>query len=386
MRAEFERELSHNILPFWAGLIREDGSFPGRVDINGKEDPAAPVGAVMAFRILWMFSAAARRAGDKRAGQIADRVYEYVTKTFVDRKYGGVWWSVSPTGEVLSGKKQSYAIGFAIYALSEYAILRRSKGAEELAMTMFHALEDNTWDSVHGGYIEALAENWSELEDVRLSDKDMNAVFTMNTHLHILEPYTNLYILTSDSKVKAAILRLLDIFRDRIFDPDTSHLGSFFNSSWHRLDEEVSFGHDIEAAWLICEAADAIDCKEIPYRELADTLVRACEEGFREDGSLVYKCDRGAWDEERHWWVQAEAVVGLMKMYKRTDEPKWLTMCKKTWAYIQKEIVDENGGDWYWSRLPDGAVNMKEDKAGFWKCPYHNGRMCIELMMELTNE
>ena len=386
MKTEFERELRENILPFWTDMIREDGSFPGRVDIDGLVDESAPIGSVMAFRILWMFSAAARRAGNVQAGVMADKVYGYVSSTFVDRKNGGVFWSVSPTGEVLSGKKQSYAIGFAIYALSEYALLRQSSEAEVLAMMMFRALEDNAWDDEHKGYIEALAEDWNGLDDVRLSDKDMNAVFTMNTHLHILEPYTNLYVLTSDSDVREAILRLLDIFRDRIYDSESSHLGSFFNSSWDRLDKEISYGHDIEASWLICEAADAICCTDVSYRELADTLVRACGEGFREDGSLIYKYDSGEWDEERHWWVQAEAVVGLMKMYRRTEDEEWLDMCRGTWKYIQDRIVDPRGGDWYWSRFPDGSVNKKEDKAGFWKCPYHNGRMCIEIMTELADE
>ena len=386
MRAEFAKELQENILPFWSRLIREDGSFPGRVNIDGSIDMTAPISSVMAFRILWMLSATARCVDDCAAASLADRVYKYVTDAFIDRENGGVWWSVLPSGEVLSSKKQSYAIGFAIYALSEYAMLRNSQEAKELAMQLFRCLEDKVWNADGQGYVEAFNADWTELDDVRLSEKDMNAVFTMNTHLHILEPYTNLYMLTSDADVKLAIVRLLDIFRDRIYDSATSHLGSFFNSSWTRLDSEISFGHDIEASWLICEAAEAVASDDPSYRELADSLVRSCESGFLGDGSLAYKSGADGLDRERHWWVQAEAVVGLLKIYKRTGELRWLERCQQTWQYVKDNLIDANGGDWYWSRLPDGSINYKEDKAGFWKCPYHNGRMCIELIKELTNE
>ena len=386
MRAGFENELLGNILPFWSRMIREDGSFPGRIDIHGVPDPSAPAGAVMAFRMLWMFSAVSRSLGNGQAGVLADRLYAYVMRTFIDEVHGGVWWSVSPSGEVICSKKQSYAIGFAIYALSEYALLRGCGEARNMAMELFRCLEDKVWDPEGHGYVEALNADWSELEDVRLSTKDMNAVFTMNTHLHILEPYTNLYLLTSEPQVRSAVIRLLDIFRDRIYDPRTSHLGSFFDYSWKRMDSEISYGHDIEASWLICEAAEATGCSDPSYRDLADSLVRACDDGFRADGSLVYKYDSGQRDEEAHWWVQAEAVVGLMKMYRRSGEAKWKDRAAKTWKYITDMLVDADGGEWFWSRLPDGSVNMTEDKAGFWKCPYHNGRMCLEMIKELTDE
>lgn len=386
MRKTIEKELTGNILPFWERLVGADGRFPGRVDIDGTSHPEAPVGAVMAFRMLWMFSAVSRYLKDERSGSLADRLYGYVTSAFVDKDNGGVWWAVSPGGEVIADKKQSYAIGFAIYALSEYALARGSKDAECLAMQMFRCLEDKAWDACRGGYVEALSADWSPIEDVRLSDKDMNAVFTMNTHLHILEPYTNLYLLTSDKEVGRAVMRLLDIFRDRIYDPATGHLGSFFDSSWQRQDSEISYGHDIEASWLICEAAQAAGATDRSYHELADNLVKACVDGFREDGSLVYRYDSGFWDEERHWWVQAEAAVGLMKMYRRSGELRWMDMCAAIWEYIRDRIVDHEGGEWFWSRMPDGTVNRKEDKAGFWKCPYHNGRMCVELLKELSDD
>lgn len=384
MREAFRQELLGNILPFWSRMVREDGSFPGRIDIYGVADSAAPISAVMAFRMLWMFSSVSRHLDDEHSGMMADRLYGYATRTFVDGVNGGVWWSVSPDGQVLSDKKQSYALGFAIYALSEYALLRGSAEAKGLAMRLFDCLEEKAWDSEDYGYVEALSSDWTPLEDVRLSEKDMNAVFTMNTHLHILEPYTNLYLLTNDGRVADAVARLLDIFHSHIYNEESGHLGSFFSSEWKRLDSEISYGHDIEASWLICEAADAIGVADHVYHDLADRLVLACEDGFRDDGSLVYRYDAGCWDEERHWWVQAEAVVGLMKMYRRSGDERWLDKCRKVWEYILGNMVDRQGGEWYWSRLSDGSVNMNEDKAGFWKCPYHNGRMCVEMLKELV--
>lgn len=386
MRESFRQEILTDILPFWSRMVKEDGSFPGRIDIYGREDSAAPVSAVMAFRMLWMFSSVSRHLNDEHSGKMADRLYGYVTRSFIDEVNGGVWWAISPEGNVLYDKKQSYAIGFAIYALSEYALLRKSPEAERLAMQLFVCLEEKAWDSEGYGYVEALSSDWSPLEDVRLSDKDMNAVFTMNTHLHILEPYTNLYLLTHDGRVADAVVRLLEIFRNRIYSEDNGHLGSFFSSGWKRLDSEISYGHDIEASWLICEAADAIGTAGRVYYDMADRLVMVCEDGFRDDGSLVYRRESDCWDEERHWWVQAEAVVGLMKMYRRSSDGRWLDKCRKVWEYIRENIIDPEGGEWYWSRLSDGSINMNEDKAGFWKCPYHNGRMCIEMLKELKDE
>lgn len=386
MRESFRQELLTNILPFWSRMVRGDGSFPGRTDIYGREDSSAPISAVMAFRMLWMFSSVSRHLNDEHSGKMADRLYGYVTRSFIDEVNGGVWWAISPEGYVLSDKKQSYAIGFAIYALSEYALLRKSPEAERQAMHLFCCLEEKAWNSDGYGYVEAQSADWSPLADVRLSDKDMNAVFTMNTHLHILEPYTNLYLLTHDARVAGAVGRLLDIFHSRIYCEESGHLGSYFSSEWKRLDNEISYGHDIEASWLVCEAADAIGTADQVYYDMADRLVMACEDGFRDDGSLVYRCESGCRDEERHWWVQAEAVVGLMKMYRRSGDKRWLDKCCKAWEYIRGNIIDSEGGEWYWSRLSDGSVNMNEDKAGFWKCPYHNGRMCVEMLKELTNE
>ena len=168
MRSEFAKELQENILPFWSRLIREDGSFPGRVCIDGSTDLTAPISSVMAFRILWLLSAAARCVDDYADAALADRVYKYVTDAFIDRENGGVWWSVLPSGEALSNKKQSYAIGFAIYALSEYAMLRNSQEAKELAMQLFRCLEEKVWDTKGLGYVEALSADWTELEDVQI--------------------------------------------------------------------------------------------------------------------------------------------------------------------------------------------------------------------------
>lgn len=379
MRKEIEHELLNGIYPFWHAMLGDDGNFPGRVAIDGTADYDAPKSAVMVMRMLWSFSAIALRYPECGAGRDADLMFEYVKKHFIDREFGGVWWSVDAEGNPLETKKQSYAIGFAIYAMAQYSLLRPESDASFIAMELFNTLESHAYDSAHGGYVEALQRGWSPIEDMRLSEKDKNCVFTMNTHLHILEPYTLLYISTRDNAVKAAVARLLDIFRNRIYRPESGHLGLFFDESWRLSDDEMSYGHDIEASWLICEAVDAIGASH-DYVQMADELVRGCEESYLPDGSMVYKKDVDGVDAERHWWVQAEAVVGLTRMSERTGDKHWLERAQRVWDYISDEIIDHERGEWYWSRMADGSVNRKDDKAGFWKCPYHNSRMCLEVL------
>ena len=385
LAAEMKKELVENILPYWMKkMCNGEEGFYGRITGEEVLEPAAPVGGIMTARILWTFASAYRVLGNQEYLDMALKAKNLIINYFYDSEFGGTYWSLNPDYTPLDTKKQIYAIAFTIYGLAE---LHRATGdaeALEYAVKLFHSIEDHSFDQEKDGYFEAFTREWEPIEDMRLSEKDANESKTMNTHLHILEPYTNLYLLTNDGRVADAVARLLDIFHSRIYNEESGHLGSFFSSEWKRLDSEISYGHDIESSWLICEAADAIGASERMYYDMADRLVLACEDGFRDDGSLVYRCESGSWDEERHWWVQAEAVVGLMKMYRRSGDERWLDKCRKVWEYILGNMVDRQGGEWYWSRLSDGSVNMNEDKAGFWKCPYHNGRMCVEMLKELV--
>lgn len=392
--------LEENILPFWLERMpdRALGGFLGRIDGNDTPHPGAPKGAILNGRLLWTFSAAYRLLRVPAYLDAATRAYEYLRDRFIDREAGGVFWSLDASGAPLDTKKQSYAIGFAIYGLSEYARATSSDQALSLAKELFHTLEKHARDLPEngGGYIEAFTRDWQEISDMRLSDKDANEKKTMNTHLHILEPYTNLYRVWPDTELKEAIIDLLRIFLDVMEDPATSHLGLFFDEKWQRHDRNISYGHDIEASWLLLEAAmvltetpdAAADPRLIPLYDKVKrhclAIANAALEGRDDAGWMAYeRFGDGRLDTERHWWVQAEDVVGLVYLYKHHGVDLALDKAWNSWRWIEHNLVDRDHGEWHWSRLPDGSVNRRDDKAGFWKCPYHNSRMCLEVMQTL---
>ena len=386
LKREMTEELRGNILPFWAERMRDDvnGGFCGRMTGEGKLIADAPKGVIMYGRILWTFSAAYRIFGDTDYLNAAVRAKNYLLDHFYDREFGGVYWKVDAAGHPLDTKKQFYALGFAIYGLSEYHRATGDSEALQYAISLFESIEEHSFDSLNNGYIEAATREWSEMDDVRLSEKDENERKTMNTHLHILEPYTNLYRIWQDDRLRKQLRNLIGIFTEKIYSPYTGHLGLFFDDGWHEKSiGTCSYGHDIEASWLILEAAI-----ELGNRVLIEKIKPVCEriadagmEGYRPDGSMVYEmCCDGRLDADRHWWVQAETVVGLFWLWKFHGRDETLVQAVSTWNYIKRHLVDYEKGEWFWSIRGDGSVNRDDDKAGFWKCPYHNGRMCMELI------
>ncbi len=381
---ELENTLHDNILNFWLSRTVDtvNGGFIGRIDGNDNADADSPKGAIMYGRILWTFSAAYRTSGREEYLEAAERAYDYILKHFIDNEFGGVYWSLTAEGQPLDTKKQYYAIAFVIYGLSEYNRATGNKEALELAVRLFHDIEDHSYDSVNNGYEEASTREWADLGDVRLSLKDANEKKTMNTHLHILEAYTNLVRVCDDSLLRSQTANLLEIFLEKIYKPETGHLGLFFDDEWNEKSVgEFSYGHDIEASWLLLETAKVLGDEELYDRTLKTCrrIAEASFEGYMEDGSMIYELHEGELVTERHWWVQAETLIGLVYLYKfhgvdTTDK------IAKTWKYMDENIIDHENGEWWWSRMPDGSINRKDDKAGFWKCPYHNGRMCMEIL------
>jgi mannobiose 2-epimerase len=384
-REELREELQGNILPFWMDRVADPGGgFIGRVSGEGAPDPDAPRGAVMYARILWTFSAAYRIFRNREYLQTATRARDWLLEHFYDRRHGGVYWSIDRYGRPLETKKQIYALGFAIYGLSEYNRATGDPLALEYAVKLYRDIEAHAFDPVHGGYVEATARDWSELGDVRLSAKDSNERKTMNTHLHVIEPYTNLYRVLKDEGLRRQIAGLLDVFMERIYSPRTHHSGLFFDDTWApQSPGEFSFGHDIEASWLLLEAA-----RELGEGSLTEKVERHCRDiahaamdGYMPDGSMIYERHaNGSVDMERHWWAQAETVVGLWYLYRHHGQSDALDKCLATWEYIRSHLIDRRGGEWFWSIRADGSPNTDDDKAGFWKCPYHNGRMCMEIL------
>lgn len=385
LAATLERHLEEVILPFWIVRMQDGrGGFHGRITGAGIPDPEAPRGAILCGRILWTFSAAYRALGRPEYLACAARAEAWLLDHFYDRQFGGVYWMVDVDGTPLDTRKQFYALGFALYGLSEYYRATGDRQALERAVELFHSIEEHAFDPLHNGYTEAAARDWSPTEDMRLSDKDLNAPKTMNTHLHILESYTNLYRAWPDERLRERLANLIGLFLDRIESPATHHLGLFFGDDWQPVgDGRFSYGHDIEASWLLLEAAQALGDRTLTERVLRRSrrLAEAALEGYAPDGSLLYerRAD-GSLDRERHWWVQAECVTGLVWLYTRHGADEALFAAEKTWEYIQTHLVDPADGEWFWSIRPDGSINRADDKAGFWKCPYHNGRMCLEVM------
>lgn len=384
---DFHRELTGNILPFWMDRMRDDlhDGFYGQIDGEGVLYPQANKGAVLNARILWTFSAAYRLLGDSRYLDTAERAYHYITEYFIDKEYGGAYWDLDYLGHPVNSKKQTYAQGFMLYGLSEFYRATGASEALELAKDFFRLMEQYK-DAENGGYYEAFTRGWKPIEDMRLSNKDANEKKSMNTHLHILEPYTNLLRVWPDRSLVVAQRELIKIFKERIVDPETFHQHLFFDDRWKVKSSAVSYGHDVEASWLLYEAASVLGDKELikDISSLSLSLAKAASEGLQPDGSLAYERDGEQLDTERHWWVQAEAVVGFTNAARVSGNGQWYAKALSVWNYIRDKIVDKAKGEWYWSRLPDGSPNLKEDKAGFWKCPYHNGRMCME-MMELPD-
>ena len=402
LRAESQSLLESNILPFWATRMvdNERGGFYGRIDGHNILHPDAPKGAVLNARILWAFSAASRVLHSTPYRLLAYRAYDYFMHHFIDRESGGVYWSIHADGTPLDTRKQTFAIAYAIYGLTEYVRLTNNQEALNAAIRLFNDLEAHAYKfenekmgKCKNGYLEALTRDWQPISDMRLSEQDENAAFTMNTHLHVLEAYTNLYRVLADvqrddlqrskERITKQLRTVIDIFANRIFDPATGHLMLFFDENWSSLPcgegkGGVSFspGHDIEAAWLLHEALEVLGDPILLQETLpvCQQLAQAAEDGILN---------------ESQWWCYAEAVVGYIDQWKlnQKDLPVEaainLEMAEAAWDYIQSHLIDREHGEWYWATLPDGTPDTSNDKAGFWKCPYHNSRMCIELIERL---
>ncbi len=379
--SEMLRELTEDILPFWLTRMQDpSGGWYGRIDGEGRLVPDAPRGAILNARILWTFSAAFRVLGRPQYRGAADRAYLEVRDRFFDPEQGGVFWSLDAAGRPLDTKKQFYAIAFAVYGLAEYY---RATGLQEalgLAVRLYRDIEAYSFDG--DGYLEACTRDWRPIADMRLSEKDRNDAKTMNTHLHILEGYTGLYRVWKDGGLKAQLSGLVGIFLDRILRPD-GHLGLFFDTAWRSQSETVSYGHDIEASWLLEEAADLLEDPALSARtsDACRRIAAAALEGWQAGEGMIYERDPAAAhaDADRHWWVQAETVVGCWNRFRRDGDAAWAGRAQDTWDFIRRELLCPDG-EWYWSLRADGTHNTADDRAGFWKCPYHNGRMCLEIL------
>jgi len=387
LKQEMREVLEYNILRFWIDRMPDkvNGGFYGRIDNNNILHADAEKGAILNARILWTFSAAYRVLHKPIYLEMASRAMRYFIDHFIDAEYGGVYWSLDCKGRPLNVKKQFYAIGFAIYGLSEYARATNDKEALEQAVQLYHCIEEHALDHKNNGYIEAMTRDWQPIADMRLSEHDANYPKSQNTHLHIIEPYANLYRIWPSVELEKSLRNIITIFTDRILNPQTRHLDLFFNMDWTRGAGQLeSYGHDIECSWLMHEAALVLGDKDIIHKvePIVQMVAKASEKGILSNGAMIHEAnlDTGHIDDELHWWVQAEAVVGFVNLYQHFDDKSALNKAFRCWQYIKDNLIDYKNGEWYWSRYRNGSLNTVDDKAGFWKCPYHNGRMCLEII------
>jgi mannobiose 2-epimerase len=385
-KLEVKSELIANILPFWSTIMfdSKNGGFYGRVDGYGNIYPDADKGCVLNSRILWTFSSAYRILKNPDYLEMATRAKHYILNNFFDKQYGGVYWLIDHKGEVVDGKKQIYAQAFTIYALSEY--FRSTKDEESLrkAIELYRLIELHSFDEKLGGYFEAFSREWKEMGDLRLSEKDANEKKTMNTHLHVLEAYTNLYRVWKDDGLKIQLHNLIIVFIDKIVNNKSHHLGLFFEENWTDKTDLVSYGHDIEASWLLYEAACVLGNNELieKIKPICLKIADAAAEGLVPDGGMIYEkfLSNAHVDTDRHWWVQSEAVVGYVNAYELSGDKVYLNKGMAAWRFIAEHLIDKKNKEWYWSVNKELKPNVKNDKAGLWKCPYHNSRMCFEII------
>jgi mannobiose 2-epimerase len=374
------------ILKYWEtySIDTQNGGFYGVVNDQNQPVADAPKAVVINSRILWTFSTAYIHFHKNEHLKIAQRAYEYIKNHFVDSKYGGVYWSVKADGTPLETKKQMYGNAFAVYGLSEYYRATKQKEALDLAVKIYQEIEKHSFDPVNKGYIEAFNQDWSQTDDYILCRGDSRK--SMNTHLHLLEALTNLYRVWKDEAFKKQFKSMLEIVMNKIVDNQTYRMTLFFDEQWNHKSETISYGHDIEASWLIWEAAEVLHDKAIivKARDLCLNMAKAACDGLGKDNGMNYEFEpsKNHLNDERSWWVMAEACVGFMNAYQMTKKVHYLEKSTQSWEFIKKHLLDLQKGEWFGGVKPDGTITMK-NKITFWKCPYHNSRMCLEIWKRL---
>lgn len=389
--AEIEDELNNNILRFWMERTMDEdyGGFIGGMDHTGAIQPKAAKSLVLNARILWTFAAAHRVYPHAGYLQTADRAYAYLQDAFVDKEFGGLYWMVDYTGRPIQDKKQVYGQAFVIYALSEYHLASGRPEPVQQAAQLFELLEKHSYDPVHRGYIEALTRDWQVTDDLTLSNKDLNEKKSMNTHLHVLEAYTNLYRVWKSERLEQKLTELIEVTLDHIIHPENAHFHLFFDEEWHVKSTHISYGHDIEGSWLLVEAAELLEHNHALLERVKQVAVAMAEavlaKGVDKDGGLWNEADEhGLTDTNKDWWPQAEAMVGFYNAYQLSGDLRFQEASRSSWHFIRQFISDPVHGEWHWAVRQDGTPITAEPKVSAWKCPYHNGRACLEMISRLN--
>jgi cellobiose epimerase len=386
LAARTEKELLNNILPFWLAQApdQEQGGFWARLSPDLKTRARTPKGLVLNSRILWAFSAASRFYNNSAYLAMADRAFQEITARFLDPVYGGMFWMIDENGTPLDAHKKIYGQAFAIYSLVEYYLASSHPAALQHARAIHELIEKHHYDTIYSGYLETTKRDWSATDELRLSDVDLNEKKSMNSHLHMLEAYTQLYRAWPNVGLRGRLVDLIDNFLDHIIDADSKHLILFFDEKWNPKSKRISFGHDIETSWMLDEAA-AVLADPILIRKCNKITVAMAEvilhQGVNADGGVIYeKTENGELDLDVHWWVQAEAVVGFTNAFQNSGRSEFLRAASDAWDFIAAYLVDRSFGEWFYKVNKDRVPDASMYKISEWKCPYHNTRACLELL------
>ncbi len=391
MKAEIQKELENHIIPFWDALCDyERGGFYGFVSYGLKTDKNAPKGVILHSRILWFYSNCYLVLRKKEYLDKAAHCFDFLRKHCVDREYSGVYWMMNADGSVNDSMKHTYCQAFFIYAMSSYYDASGDKEALELALDVFETVERKCVDSV--AYLEAQSREFELIENDALSENGLMADKTMNTVLHLIEAYTELYRVSRNEKVLERLIFQLKLTYDRIYDKDGSKLLVFFDKEMNVIGDIHSYGHDIEATWLLDRACDVIadggSEDFVKLREKISVMNRKIVRNIAgiafKEGSVLNERENDKINTWRIWWVQAESVVGFLNAYQRYGDSEYENISRSVWNYIKEKIIDRReGGEWYSQVDENGTPADFKPAVDPWKCPYHNGRMCLEVIERL---
>ncbi len=392
-----ERELRENILPFWLehSLDHENGGFYGALTNSLEIHNEVERSLVLCARVLWTFSSAYRCYGDPAYLEMAQHAFAYLTQAFLDKDYGGMYWRLDQAGQPVNDRKQTYGQAFAIYGLAEYYLATQARPALELAKELFALIEAYAYEPLYGGYVEGRARNWGPLEDMRLSEKEaFNCPKSMNTLLHVLEGYTNLLRAWPDERLKQQQANLLRVFLEQVIDPQTHLTRLFFENDWTSLSTRFSYGHDIETSWLLGEAAEVLkDPNLIAQARMAGLQMAEAvyQRGLDSDGAVLHEGEPApeageadlVVDGDKHWWCQAEGIVGFVNAYQICEDSKYATAALRLWDFVQAKLIDRQHGEWFKVLTRAGEPVPGQVKTGPWEDPYHQARACMEVIRRI---
>jgi len=388
LRDEISQDLNDNLLAFWKKYSVDPNDpnqgFYGIIKRDGTGVDSAQKHNVLFARYLWTYSSAYRIFQDEESLQLAHRAYQYLSNYFWDKENGGVFWVLNADGSVSDSSKMTYGLSFAMYAFSEYYRITQNEESLEKAKQIYQLLEAHAFDKENGGYLEAFSADWQWAEGKGMAARQAKS---MNTHLHLLEAYTNLYRVWPDEGLKTQMLGLIDMFWKHILNTETHHQELYFAKDWTVYGRYDSYGHDIEFSWLFDEAGKVLGDPELIQRIQEESVKIAAvqlEEGMNEEGAMIYeKSGEDHYRRNIQWWVEAEAVVGFLNAYQISGDRKFLDAAIGVWEYIKKYIVDKEYGGWHPNLLEDGTPRPGDIKGDGWTCPYHNGRMGFEVYERL---